>query len=129
MHTFVNVRAGCVVMLHACACVTTSVNDDIALGDDFHLLPERGTRFERGTHDVFGGVTTVNIRLIEGRDSLIERFSNFGIDMFNRRIGIVCQAPHTVNELAELQPLSNLKTFHKFHLKLCSIVYALISAM
>ena len=96
---------------------------------DFDLLPERGTRFERGTHDVFRCVTTVNICLIEGRDSLIERCSDFGIDMFNRRIGIVCQAPHTVNELAELQPLSNLKTFHKFHLKLCSIVYALISAM
>ena len=116
-------------MLHARACVTASVDDDVALRDDLHLLPERRTRLERRTHDVFRCVTTVNIGLIKGRNPLIERCSDFGIDMFNRRIGIVCQTPHTVNELAELQPLSNLKTFHNFHLKLCSIVYALISAM
>lgn len=103
-------RAAGVVMFDLRIRIAARRRHDIAFGDDFDPVAQLGC--ECGAKDLFGLVTAIDIRLIHGRDALIETRTDLVADVVHTGVGIIAQAPHAIDKAAQVEGFVQLDTIH-----------------
>jgi hypothetical protein len=99
-------------VLHPCRLVAACRRDDVAFGDQFHLVAQGWRGLECRAQDRLGGVAAINIGLIECRDALGQTGFDLGLDMGRRGVGVVANAPHAIDDAAHLQRIVEFDAFH-----------------
>ena len=102
----------CIVIFHRRMGPTANRRDDVAFGDDLHLVAQRRVGAQGTAQDLFGAIIAIDIGLIKGGDALVQTCLNFCLDMGWRGVFDIANAPHAIDQSAEAEIRSEGYAIH-----------------
>ena len=94
-----------IIVFHPRVCIASCPHQDIAFGHNFDLIAQMRRCTQGIAEHLFCRIAAIDIRLIHGRDALRQTGLDFRLHMARAGVGVICQAPHAINQTAQRHSL------------------------